>query len=156
MIEKTIEILKMPRLGILEQIKDLNIEQLNKIPAGFNNNIIWNLGHIVAAHQGVCYRRANVEPVVDVDFLNNYGGGSKPDNFLGEDQLQLIKELYTSTLDQFVIDYNNNLFANYGAWTTRYGVNLNTIDDVLQFLPFHEGMHIGNIMSMKRVVLSST
>lgn len=153
MIEKAIEILKMPRLGILEQLKDLSIEQLNTIPAGFNNNIIWNLGHIIAAQQGVCYRRANVEPFVNADFLATYGAGSKPDNFLGEDQLQLIKELYTSTLDQLVIDYNNNLFANYGAWTTRYGVNLNTIDDVIQFLPFHEGLHIGGINAMKKVVL---
>jgi hypothetical protein len=153
MIEKAIEILKMPRLGILEQLKDLSIEQLNTVPAGFNNNIIWNLGHIIAAQQGVCYRRAGVEPVVNADFLAQYGAGSKPDKFLGEDQLQLIKKLYTSTLDQLVIDYNNSLFTNYGAWTTRYGVNLNTIDDVIQFLPFHEGLHIGGIGAMKKVVL---
>ncbi|MEO8886377.1 MAG: DinB family protein [Mucilaginibacter sp.] len=154
MLEKAIEILKMPRLGILEQVKDLSIEQLNKIPAGFNNNIIWNLGHIIAAQQGVCYRRAGVETVVSADFMNTYGGGSKPDNFLGEDQLRLIKELYTSTLDQLIVDYNRNLFANYTAWTTRYGVNLTSIDDVLQFLPFHEGMHVGTIMAMKRLVLA--
>ena len=152
-MNKQIEIIKMPRLGILEQVKDLSIEQLNKIPTGFNNNIIWNLGHVIAAQQGVCYRRAGVETVVSADFMNTYGGGSKPESFLGEDQLQLIGELYTSTLDQFVIDYNNNLFANYTAWTTRYGVNLNSIDDVIQFLPFHEGLHIGGIMAMKRVVL---
>ncbi len=152
MIEKAIEILKMPRLGILKQVNDLSIEQLNQIPTGFNNNIIWNLGHIIAAQQGVCYRRAGIEPVVNADFLKTYGGGSKPESFLGEDQLQLIKELYTSTLDQFVVDYNNNLFANYIAWTTRYGVDLTSIDDVMQFLPFHEGMHVGCIMALKRTL----
>ena len=89
MIQKAIEILKMPRLGVLEQLKDLSIEQLNTIPPGFNNNIIWNLGHIIAAQQGVCYRRANVEPVVNADFLAQYGAGSKPDKFLGEDHIEI-------------------------------------------------------------------
>ena len=48
-----IETIRKTRSFLLDYIKELNIEQLNKIPAGFNNNIAWNLGHLVAAQQGV-------------------------------------------------------------------------------------------------------
>jgi hypothetical protein len=39
-----IDTLKKVRAVLLEGIKDLTTEQLNKIPQGYNNNIIWNLG----------------------------------------------------------------------------------------------------------------
>ena len=152
---KTIEIIKKPRLSLFELIKDLSIEQLNTIPPGFNNNIAWNLGHLVAAQQGVCYRRAGVEMIISDEFFNNYGPGSKPERFISQAELEEIKGLFITTLDQFVIDYNNNLFANYVPWTTRYGVDLNNIDDAFKFIPFHEGLHFGYVMAQKRALLSS-
>ncbi len=152
---KSIEIIKKPRLALFELIKDLSIEQLNQVPAGFNNNIIWNMGHLVAAQQGICYRRAGVEMIVSEDYYNTYGPGSKPERFINQAELEDIKGYFTSTLDQFVIDYNNNVFANYVAWTTRYGVDLNTIEDAFKFLPFHEGLHFGYIMAQRRALLSS-
>ena len=152
---KSIEIIKKPRLALFELIKDLSIEQLNQVPAGFNNNIIWNMGHLVAAQQGICYRRAGVEMIVSEDYYNTYGPGSKAERFISQAELEEIKDYFTSTLDQFVIDYNNNVFANYVAWTTRYGVDLNNVEDAFKFLPFHEGLHFGYIMAQRRALLSS-
>ncbi len=152
---KSIEIIKKPRLALFELIKDLSIEQLNTVPPGFNNNIIWNMGHLVAAQQGVCYRRAGIDTIISEDFFNSYGPGSKPERFITKEELEEVKSLFTSTLDQFVIDYNNNLFSGYVAWTTRYGVDLNNIDDAFKFLPFHEGLHFGYIMAQRRALLSS-
>jgi uncharacterized damage-inducible protein DinB len=51
---REIEIIKLPRQRILDEISHLSVEQLNKVPTGFNNNIIWNLGHMIAAQQGIC------------------------------------------------------------------------------------------------------
>ena len=56
------EILKLTRQYLLNDIKDLTVEQLNEVPAGFNNNIIWNVAHMLATQQGICYEigRAHV------------------------------------------------------------------------------------------------
>ena len=67
---KSIEIIKKPRLALFELIKDLSIEQLNQVPPGFNNNIIWNMGHLIAAQQGICYRRAGTDMIVSEDYYN--------------------------------------------------------------------------------------
>lgn len=41
------------RTSVLNLIESLTLKQINEIPAGFNNNIIWNLGHLVATDQRI-------------------------------------------------------------------------------------------------------
>ncbi|MDB5118142.1 MAG: hypothetical protein JWQ79_3634 [Mucilaginibacter sp.] len=152
---KSIEIIRKPRLHLLNFINDLSIEQLNKIPNGFNNNIIWNLGHMIAAQQGVCYKRAGLPTVIDDNFFVTYKPDSKPERFYDSNELKTIEELFVSTLGQLEIDLENNLFVNYTPWTTRYGVELSTIEEAIKFLPFHEGLHLGYIWALRRAVLAS-
>ena len=61
-----------------------------------------------------------------------------------------------TTLDKLAEDYNNDAFANYKSWTTRYGVEINNIDDIINFLSFHDGLHTGYIMALKRCVKVET
>jgi len=150
---KTIEIIKKQRAALLKLTEDLTIEQLNIVPAGFNNNIIWNLGHLVAAQQGICYRRAGVDILITENYYNTYGPGSKPERFITATELEEIKSLFTSTIDQFVADYDNKLFSNYTPWATRAGIDLTNIDEASQFVIFHEGLHFGVINAQRRVVL---
>jgi hypothetical protein len=63
-----------------------------------------------------------------------------------------IKALLFSTLDLLAQDYEAVLFSKYTAWTTSYGVELATIDDAFNFLQFHEGLHVGYVMALKRLV----
>jgi hypothetical protein len=32
------------------------LEQLNKIPEGYNNNLIWNIAHVVVVQQMLVYK----------------------------------------------------------------------------------------------------
>ncbi|MGY0040774.1 DinB family protein [Pedobacter sp. NJ-S-72] len=146
---------KQVRAHSIESISGLSAAQLNEIPEGFNNNIIWNLAHLVAAQQGICYLRAGLETFVDKEFYLSYTGGTKPNGIVSEEDIAHIKTLLISTLDQFKIDYHNQIFENYKGWTTRYGVDLNSVDDAVTFLSFHEGLHLGYIMALKRIILKN-
>jgi len=136
----------------MASVKDLSTEQLNKIPEGFGNNIIWNLAHLIAAQQSICYLRAGLKAPLGEDFVNSYKPGTKPEKFLDSAEIETIKQLFFNTLDQLEADYNNSIFTGYTTVTTRYGVALNNIDDGINFLPFHEGYHMGVIMGLKRLV----
>ena len=149
---KQIEIIRKTRTFLLKNLEDLTTEQYNKIPEGFNNNIIWNLGHMIAAQQGVCYIRAGLAPHVSESFINHYKSGSKPQGNVDASGIEQIKSLLFSTLDQLEEDYSNNIFGGYIAWTTRYDVELTSIDDALNFIPFHEGLHSGCSTVLKRLV----
>jgi hypothetical protein len=149
---RAIEILKNPRKLILETISNLTIDQVNKIPAGFNNNIIWNLGHMIASQQGLCYKRTGLETRVSNDFFKTYVSGSKPERFFSEAEYEELKQLFFSTLDDLEADYKANKFTAYEGMNTRYNVPVSNIDEAIGFLPFHDGLHIGYIMSLRKLV----
>lgn len=149
-----IETIRKTRAAVLNLISDLTIEELNEIPAGFNNNIIWNVAHLVAAQQGVCYFRAGLPLKIENRFFMAYKPESKPEGLVSAEELETIKALLFSTLDQLEEDYQASIFTNYTPWTTRYGVDIKNIDEAISFLPFHEGLHMGYIMALKRAVKS--
>jgi hypothetical protein len=147
-----IEVIRKTRTFLLAGIKDLTNEQLNTIPTGFNNNIVWNLGHMVASQQGICYTRAGLDIHVPEDFFNNYRPGSKPEGKVNDADVEKIKELFFTTLDVLEKHYEKGLWTSYPSWSTRYGIELNSIDKAIEFLQFHEGLHSGVISAMKRIV----
>jgi hypothetical protein len=149
---KQIDNIKKIRVYLLDVVKDLSTEQLNEIPSRFNNNIIWNLGHLIAAQQGVCYLRAGLQPVVEEKFISPYLPGTKPGAFKDVYEVQLIKDQLLSSLNQLEIDYQDKAFTYYKSWSTRYGVLLPGIDDAINFLTYHEGLHAGSIMALKKLV----
>ena len=151
-MNKQIERIRKTRLFLLDLVKDLSVEQMNEIPAGFNNNIIWNLAHLTAAQQGICYIRAGVPIVVDEKYVAPFRPGTKPEEAIDAKEINTIKELLMSTLEQLDMDYQNGVFNGYTTWMTRYNVELSNIDDAIEFLLFHEGFHSAYIMAMKRVI----
>jgi hypothetical protein len=149
---RSIDSIRLTRSYLLEQVRALSTEQLNIIPAGFNNNIVWNLGHLVAAQQLICYFRPGLPLAVEENFYEAYKTGSKPTGFAGPEEISLIKELLFSTLDQLEKDLSAHMFTSFTPWTTRYGVEVRNIEQAIQFLPYHEGLHAGVITSMKKLV----
>lgn len=152
-MNKHIDRINTIRHSVLDLVKDLSVEQLNEIPAGFNNNIIWHLGHLTASQQGICYVRAGLKPFVGESHMVLYRPGTKPERFIADEEVAIIKDLLVSTLERFDADLSaTNLFSNYTAWTSRYGVEIGSIQDALEFLLFHEGLHAGHIAAMKKLV----
>ncbi len=137
---------------LLEQVKNLSIEQFNQIPEGFSNNISWNMGHLVAVQQGICYQKAGLPQLISDDFFEKFKPGSKPNGIFSKNDILHIKELLVITLDQLENDYNNLVFCNYTVWFTRIGTRVNNIDNGLKFLSFHEKLHSGTIAALKRLV----
>ncbi len=149
-MKKEIERLKKTRIFLLGLLKDLSPAQLNEIPAGYNNNIIWNLGHLIASQQGLCYLRSGLTPVVDEKIIQLYKSQTKPEAPVSEEEITRIRQVALTALDQLEEDYQKNKFSSYESFTTRYDVTIKSIDDAIEFLLFHEGLHLGYIMALKR------
>jgi len=151
-MHQQIEKVKATRIFLLTLIEDLTIEQLNQIPQGFNNNIIWNLAHLTAAQQGICYKRSGLKPIVQDKYVTPYLPGTKPDHFVDQSEVEIIKTLILSSLDEFESDYKKGFFTSYTPFVTRYGVAIDNIDDAANFLLYHEGYHTGVITALKKIV----
>ena len=53
-MEMHFETFKQSRKIISGIVSELNNEQLNAIPPGFNNNIAWNVAHLLVSEQLLC------------------------------------------------------------------------------------------------------
>ena len=148
----TIAQIKNTRIFILELVKDLSTEQLNKIPSGFNNNIIWNIAHLTAAQQNMCYIRSGLETTVEQKHFSPFLSGTKPEKFIEQKEVDSIFDVLLSSMDRLAADYSSHIFLKFDPWDKRYGMKLNSIEDAINFVPFHEGMHIGYIMALRKLV----
>ena len=148
----TITQIKNTRAFILELVKDLSIEQLNKIPTGFNNNIVWNIAHLTAAQQNMCYVRSGLAVTVKEEHFSAFLSGTKPDKFIEKQEIDSIFDALLNSMDRLAADYTSGIFVEFDLWDKRYGMKLSSIEDAINFIPFHEGMHIGYIMALKKLV----
>lgn len=151
-MEKTFSILKQTRSNFLDLVEGLSLEQLNTIPEGCSNNIAWNFGHITVTQQLLCYTVPGFEPKISLDLIDKYRKGTKPEAGITADELEELKQITLSTYDTLVSDYNNGFFTSYKTYPTSYGVELNSIDEAIQFLTVHEGLHFGYAMALRKLV----
>jgi DinB superfamily len=154
-MNKKIKMIKGFRLYLLKQIEDLTVQQLNTIPNGFNNNIIWNLGNLIYAVQNMCYARTGLPFSVSDNFFLPFMPGTRPVKIYNEQQIKELKEVFITSMDKLQSDFDENIFQNYAPSpmiASVYGFEVNNIDDAFEYLLYHEGLHGGYILSLKHLV----
>jgi hypothetical protein len=152
MMEREFEILKVTRQNMLNIVNSLSSEQLVKIPSGFKNNILWNVGHCVSASQGLCYGISGLPLMISDEFRNMFKKGSGPSEWTTSPDIENIKEILITSVDTLEEDYKKGVFKKYGEYPTSYGYTLKSIEDAISFNNVHEGLHLGVIMSLKKFV----
>ena len=145
-------ILRVTRDNQLELLNGLSLDQVNKIPEGFKNNIIWNIAHNIVVQQLLIYRLSGVDIRVSEVMIERYKKGSQPINSVTEDELKSIKSLLTKTVDWLEEDYDSHLFKTYKEYTTSYNITLSSTDNAIAFNNTHEGLHLGYAMALRKLV----
>ena len=149
----TFDVLPSIRPFFKKHIENNSLEDLNKIPEGYNNNIIWNIGHIVVTAQLLAYKLSGLPMVVSEELVNKYKKDTKPEGAVSQNEVDEIKTLLFSTLEKLESDYKAGVFKEYHAYTvSTTGNTLTNIDEALQFILFHEAMHLGYILALIRTV----
>ena len=155
MLQHQLEIIRKSREGFIYICKNLSMDQMNLIPQGFNNNIIWNFGHTIAVQQSLCYGLSGLPLKIDLSLYNKYKKGSKPESYVSLEEYQELQNLSISLINELENDLNNNVFQNYSPYMTSLNVELDNIEKAVTFNAFHEGLHFGYMMALKRVVKNS-
>ena len=140
------------RANMLRLMNDLTIEQLNEIPKGFNNNMIWNFAHVIVTQQLLVYKLAGLPMHVSNEQVQLFRKGSKPERTFDAAYVEELKALSDSTYQQFKADEKAGLFKKYNTYPTSFGVTLNTPEDAIAFNNMHEAMHLGYMIALKKVL----
>ena len=151
-MNQTFEITRTSRKIVSQFLDNYSLEQLNKIPEGFKNNLIWNIAHIVVTQQLLVYKFSGLPMMVSDELVQKYMKGTKPELDASQDEVDEIKSLLSKTVDQTEEDYDNGIFKNYQEYPTSTGFVLRNVEDAMVFNNFHEGLHIGILMSLRKFI----
>jgi hypothetical protein len=133
-------------------LENHSLDQLNKIPEGFNNNMFWNIAHIVVTQQLLVYKLSGLPMMVSDEIIEKYKKGTKPEQAATQAELDEIRSLLFVTIKKTKEDYDNEIFKIYQEYPTSTGFILNNVEDALGFNNFHEGLHIGILMNLRKLV----
>lgn len=147
-----LDLIRHTQHNFLTLMEDLPLEALNEIPAGFNNNLIWNFGHSLVSQQLLCYKLSGLTLKIDKAYVPQYRKGSKPEGYVDQPAFEELKKSAVAAIDTLADDYTSGGFASYTPYTTSYGVALHTIEDAIRFVAVHDALHLGYAMALKRLV----
>lgn len=149
----TFQVINNIRVIFSKIIEETSLEDLNKIPKGFNNSIIWNIAHVVVSEQLLAYKLSGLSSTLSDEIINKYRKDTKPESDVTQKEVNKIKDLLFSTLEKTKADYNKGAFKTYNAYTvSTTGNTLTNIDDALQFILTHEGIHYGYVLALLKAI----
>ncbi len=154
-MDKVFDIINATRKNFLNLVNGLSLEQLNFVPQDFNNNIAWNFGHIIASQQIICYVKANLDPSLHTWIVEKYKFGTGPENFITADEINLLSEELFLSIEQLYEHVKADHFKNYAPYTTRFGVEINNINDAIKYFSSHDSLHYGYSMALKKLVVNN-
>lgn len=149
---RAIEILKTTRAKLVETVSSLSNEQLLKIPQGFNNNILWNLTHLLVTQQILNYKLSGLDMHLDEKLIEENRKGSSPSSWTTTPDIDFVKQNLVDLPIKLEIDYNNKIFTSYKSYMTSLNFEIKSIEDSIEFNNFHEGIHLGSILALKKLV----
>lgn len=151
-MKKQFEIFKIYRKSLVQEIDDLSLEQLQKIPEGFKNNIFWNVAHTLVSQQILHYKMSGLNPLITNDWVENYQNGTFPRFVITEDEIDYLKSKLIITAEQLEEDFNEKKFESYTEFETKMGIVISSVEDAINFNNTHEALHYGIVSSMKKLV----
>ena len=151
-MQKNFDDLLQTRKFLLSKIENLTVEQLNKIPKGFKNNIAWNFTHLLVTQQLLCYKLSGLKCLISDEMIENFQKGSSPNYEVSLEEFKKNKELFIQLPIKLEEDYNAGIFKNYTSYTTSIGVTLNSVKEAIPFNLYHEGIHLGIILQLLKFI----
>ena len=138
---------------IIEIIQNTPLDIINKIPAGFNNNIAWHFGHIVTSCYSLAFKATGVDPNFEIPFLDKYKKGGKPEGDITQEELSELIILLNTFSDAIEVAKKANRFENFTEYTTgTFGTTNTDIDEMLMTIALHNTLHWQSIKDYKRML----
>ncbi|MFK5974465.1 MAG: DinB family protein [Flavobacteriaceae bacterium] len=151
-MEKIFDIIAKNRAILFKILTETPREELLKIPQGFNNNIWWNIAHVVVTEQLLAYKMSGLPMNIEDALVDKFRKDTTPDGTATEEEIKKIETLLASLPKQTKTDYENGFFKVFKEYTTTPNVTLQSVEDALAFNVFHEGSHLGSILALKRAI----
>ncbi|SMO74307.1 DinB family protein [Gracilimonas mengyeensis] len=151
-LKSTLRTWETGRKLFLEFFDNYSLDQLNKVPDGFNNNLIWNIGHVIVAQQALIYLQSGLDGYLPSQLYKLYKPGTKPAKPVTQEEANELKKLLIDLVNKTTDDLDQGLFKTYKERMTGTGFYLSSLEDAFEFNNYHEGLHLGYMKSIEKFV----
>jgi hypothetical protein len=153
-MQTAFDLLRHSRANYVHYLDNYSLDQLNTVPLGYKNNLIWNIGHIVATADILMYKMNGLPMQMDEPFIEAYRKGSQPEVAVNQTFVDKLRNDIEAQVVRITTDYENKVFpaSVLKPYTTSFGNTLNTIEDALSFNLIHEGLHHGIMLNIRKFI----
>jgi len=151
-LKNELEITLQNRKNLLAILEHTPKRDLLRIPQYFRNSIWWNIAHVVVTQQILVYKFSGLPMRVPEELGDKFMKGTVPDGTATDAEIKQISEVLVATIEWTQEDYEAGLFKDFKPYTTSAKVTLNTVGDAIRFNNFHEGIHLGSIFALKKML----
>lgn len=149
-MEATFRIWQTSR-GLYQNFLDnYSLDQLNTIPPGMSNNLIWNIGHVIVSQQKLVYALSGLPMHISDSLFEKYQNGSRPDGKTTQAEVDEIKKLLSEMVEKTKFDFEAGVFKEFHPYQTKTGFHLGTWKEAMEFNNYHEGIHLGIMLQIKK------
>ena len=144
---KYLTLLEERRTILLKKTENLTTDQYNLVPPGFNNNIIWNMGHTLIISESLLYGNTPFEiPQHEFD-IQGFKKGTKPEQDIDDYRISLIRKSLSDTVPVLRKLLND---VTPASSQISKGDPLHPLISYksLDFMLFHEDMHFARIQQL--------
>lgn len=102
--------------------------------------------------QTLCYVRTGIlEDAASVKFNEYYKKDTKPSYTVTEEEVAELKTIALENIEKIKADYANGKFSGINPFTTAtYGVQMNSIEEILITTIGHDNVHYGYASALKK------
>jgi len=90
--------------------------------------------------------------LVSDDLIMAYKKGTKPSNAFSQEEFDEVITLFKGLPKTLEEDYESSIFSEYSSYKTSTGFVIDTMEKAIIFNNFHESLHLGVIMSLRKLV----
>lgn len=139
------------RTRLLKLAESCPADKRTEIPAGFRNNILWHLGHILTVGDSIVYGFSEGGGrKLPASYPSFFGNGSKPSDWNDETpSWETVVSLLQEQMAQIRADFAGKLDRPVKEGFTK----AETVEELLSFMLVHESSHVGNINTMLKLLV---
>lgn len=151
MTPTAIAMLGEARAFVLRLTEGLAPERLTAIPPGWNNNLLWHLGHLAVSQQLLHNGLAGLPLEVPDAALARFRKGTSPRDWDATPDVAEVRRWLAELPARLAADYAAGRFRSFRRYETSTGIVLHDIEEAIAFNNVHEGMHAGQVIALLRL-----
>ncbi|MBS4200029.1 DinB family protein [Bacillus sp. FJAT-49732] len=149
----TLKQFQFARTYTIRAMNQINPDKWDIIPNGYSNSIRWNIGHIYVTAEILLNKADQQYEVKNPEWVTFFAPGTRPSKWSSpppsaEELIEALKK-QSRYIDEFFAGKLDNI-ADESFEIAPH--TMDTVEALLQFVIWHEGVHAGNIKAIGNAV----